>query len=177
VLRKIEGASAGGAVVDQQRTGPALAVMALVTVTLLLALLLPFTVEVDAQTTAVPMVLYALFISSLGATLGITVTWWRLAPNASPTPHALSGASPEAQPSDGEVLVQVHQALLAEDERVVVDLMLSFDGIMAQAAIAEATGFTSSKVSRLLSRMEERSLVERVRDGMGKRVRLLEGIH
>jgi uncharacterized membrane protein len=66
---------------------------------------------------------------------------------------------------------------LAEDERVVVDLMLSFDGIMAQAAIAEATGFTSSKVSRLLSRMEERSLVERVRDGMGKRVRLLEGIH
>ena len=177
MLRKIEGASAGGAVVDQQRTGPALAVMALVTVTLLLALLLPFTVEVDAQTTAVPMVLYALFISSLGATLGITVTWWRLAPNASPTAHALSGASPEAEPSDGEVLVQVHQALLAEDERVVVDLMLSFDGIMAQAAIAEATGFTSSKVSRLLSRMEERSLVERVRDGMGKRVRLLEGIH
>ena len=161
---------------EQQRTGPASAVIALVSLTLLLALVLPFTVDVDAQSTAVPMVLYALFISSLGATLGITVTWWRLAPNPAPTPHASSGFSTKAEPSDGEAHVQVHQALLAEDERVVVDLMLSFDGIMAQAAIAEATGFTSSKVSRLLSRMEERSLVERVRDGMGKRVRLLEGI-
>jgi len=162
--------------VDHHRTGPALAVMALVALTLLLALLLPFTVEVDAQSTAVPMVLYALFISSLGATLGITVTWWRLAPTSASTPHALSDASAQAKPADGEAPLPVQRALLAEDERVVVDLLLSFDGIMAQAAIAEATGFTSSKVSRLLSRMEERSLVERVRDGMGKRVRLLEGI-
>ena len=161
---------------DHHRTGPASAVIALVSLTLLLALVLPFTVEVDAQSTAVPMVLYALFISSLGATLGITVTWWRLVPNPAPTPHGPSGASPQAEPSNDEAPLPVHQALLAEDERVVVDLMLSFDGIMAQAAIAEATGFTSSKVSRLLSRMEERSLVERVRDGMGKRVRLLEGL-
>jgi len=43
--RKVEGASAGGAVVEQQRTGPASAVIALVSLTLLLALVLPFTVE------------------------------------------------------------------------------------------------------------------------------------
>jgi len=161
--------------VGQQRAGPASAVIALVSLTLLLALLLPFTVEFDAQSTAVPMVLYALFISSLGATLGIAVTWWRLAPAPASTPHAPIGSIMHAEASDGEAQ-HVQRAMMAEDERVVVDVLLAFDGIMAQAAIAEATGFTSSKVSRLLSKMEERSLVERVRDGMGKRVRLLEGI-
>ena len=43
---------------------------------------------------------------------------------------------------------------------------------MWQAELVKQTGFSDSKASRLLSRMEKSGLIRRIRDGMGKRVEL-----
>jgi uncharacterized membrane protein len=45
---------------------------------------------------------------------------------------------------------------------------------MWQAELVRETGFTDSKASRLLSRMEAEGHIRRIRDGMGKRVELTE---
>ena len=41
---------------------------------------------------------------------------------------------------------------------------------MWQADLVKKSGFSDSKASRLLSRMENRGTIKRIRDGMGKRV-------
>ena len=45
---------------------------------------------------------------------------------------------------------------------------------MAQAELVRITGFTASKVSRNLAKLEASGLIERTRDGMGKQIRLTE---
>jgi uncharacterized membrane protein len=64
--------------------------------------------------------------------------------------------------------------MLSDDQRRVVDLLAASFGSMWQAELVRESGFTDSKASRLLSRMEHEGLIRRVRDGMGKRVELME---
>ena len=45
---------------------------------------------------------------------------------------------------------------------------------MWQAELVRDTGFTDSKASRLLSRMEAEGHIRRIRDGMGMQVELKE---
>ena len=60
----------------------------------------------------------------------------------------------------------------------VIDILLSNNissptsNSMWQAELVKQTGFSDSKASRLLSRMEKSGLIRRIRDGMGKRVEL-----
>ena len=65
--------------------------------------------------------------------------------------------------------------MLSADEKVVVNVLSSNGGSMWQAEVVKASGFTNSKASRLLSRMEHSGLIRRVRDGMGKRIELTVG--
>jgi uncharacterized membrane protein len=54
---------------------------------------------------------------------------------------------------------------LDDDEQFVVDLLLSNDGRVRQSAIVDASEWSKSKVSRLLSRMERDGHVEKVTVG------------
>jgi uncharacterized membrane protein len=64
--------------------------------------------------------------------------------------------------------------MLSEDQKTVVGIISSRNGSMWQAELVTETGFTDSKASRLLSRMEAEGHIRRIRDGMGKRVELTE---
>ena len=62
--------------------------------------------------------------------------------------------------------------MLSADQQTVVGILSSSNGSMWQAELVRETGFTDSKASRLLSRMEAEGHIRRIRDGMGKRVEL-----
>ena len=64
--------------------------------------------------------------------------------------------------------------MLSADQRTVVDILSASGSSMWQADLVRETGFTDSKASRLLSRMEAEGQIRRIRDGMGKRVELAE---
>lgn len=64
---------------------------------------------------------------------------------------------------------------LVERERKVVDaLMEEKDNIMWQKELQNATGFTKSKLSRTLKKMEERGIVEKIPYGTSNKVKLVE---
>lgn len=75
-------------------------------------------------------------------------------PSASPTP-------PERSPSPPTV----GDSTLSADEAFVVDLLERHDGRIRQSAIVEASEWSKSKVSRLLSNMERKGYVEKVTIG------------
>lgn len=56
-------------------------------------------------------------------------------------------------------------ATLDEDEQFVVDLLVTNDGRVRQSTIVEASEWSKSKVSRLLSRMERDGYVEKITVG------------
>jgi len=64
--------------------------------------------------------------------------------------------------------------MLSGDQQSVVAILSERNGSMWQAELVRETGFTDSKASRLLSRMESEGHIRRIRDGMGKRVELVE---
>ncbi len=55
---------------------------------------------------------------------------------------------------------------LSGDEKKIVDFLKGEGGVAFQSDIVEKTGFSKSKVSRLLDKLEARGLVERRRRGM-----------
>ena len=70
--------------------------------------------------------------------------------------------------------------MLSADEMAVMDALSNSEqshgsSSMWQKELVESCGFTDSKASRVLSRMERAGLIRRVRDGMSKRVELAEG--
>ncbi|MDN5358228.1 MAG: hypothetical protein PWP76_71 [Candidatus Diapherotrites archaeon] len=71
---------------------------------------------------------------------------------------ALKGPSGKGYAVDG--------AKLGEDEKAIVDLLKENEGVMFQSDIVEKTGFSKSKVSRILDKLEARGFVERRRRGM-----------
>ena len=60
----------------------------------------------------------------------------------------------------------VDSAKLDGDEAKIAALLKENEGVMFQSDIVEKTGFSKSKVSRILDKMEARGLVERRRRGM-----------
>lgn len=59
--------------------------------------------------------------------------------------------------------------LLDGDEKILFQNIIDNDGIL-QRELVMNTGFSEPKVSRLLDRLEKRTLIIRQRDGMGNRV-------
>ena len=69
---------------------------------------------------------------------------------------------------------ETRKPMLSEAQRKVIDVLHENNGSMWQSELVNMTGFTDSKASRLLSRMEAEGRIRRVRDGMGKKVELIE---
>ena len=81
---------------------------------------------------------------------------------------------PRRQPTTESRDAQSTPRMLSADQQKVVGILSSSNGSMWQAELVRETGFTDSKASRLLSRMEAEGHIRRIRDGMGKRVELAE---
>ena len=132
---------------------------------LVLLIAFPFTLSNDAMSGTAPYLLYSLFLTSIGIVIGVSLTWLN-------DPSRASEKVPEVEAAP--------LPMLSADERaVMVALSTSTrngdDGSMWQKQLIETCGFSDSKASRVLSRMERAGLIRRVRDGMSKRVELAEG--
>jgi len=144
--------------------GVARTTLALAGFMLLLLISLPFTLALDGTTGYIaPYLIYSLFLTSVGIIIGISLTWLN---------DPGSWAGPER--SAPEPKKPTESPMLSDDQRRVVELLDASSGSMWQAELVRESGFTDSKASRLLSRMEHEGLIRRVRDGMGKRVELME---
>lgn len=131
---------------------------------LFLLISLPFALTLDGPTGYIaPYLIYSLFLTSVGIIIGISLTWLN-DPRRQARPE---GKAPEPKKPTKSLM-------LSDDQRRVVDLLAASFGSMWQAELVRESGFTDSKASRLLSRMEHEGLIRRVRDGMGKRVELME---
>ncbi len=80
------------------------------------------------------------------------------------------GRGPETE-SGGRSMGEIALEILEGDERVLFQRVLEHDGIL-QRELVEQTGFSESKVSRLLDRLERRGLIVKQRFGMGNKVLL-----
>ena len=130
---------------------------------LLLLISFPFTMSSGTLSETAPYLLYSLFLTSVGIVIGISLTWLNDPTRSTDSDVSNSPATKSELP------------MLSADEKVVVNVLSSNGGSMWQAEVVKASGFTNSKASRLLSRMEHSGLIRRVRDGMGKRIELTVG--
>ena len=125
---------------------------------LFLLIIIPFTIDSDTSSYIAPYLIYSLFLTSIG----VSLTWLNY-PNKSETEENNTKSELDKRP-------------LSADEKVVSDLLILNSGEMWQADLVRKSGFTDSKASRLLSRMEYQGLIIRIRDGMGKKVLINEEV-
>ncbi len=126
---------------------------------LVLLILFPFTIDNDAMSGTAPYLIYSLFLTSIGIVIGVSFTWL----NGTGTPL-----------SDAEATKLTLSPMLSADESEVIKALRA-QGSMWQKELVMSCGFSDSKASRVLSRMERAGLIRRVRDGMSKRVEIAEG--
>ncbi len=125
---------------------------------MILLIAVPFTFESATSGYFASYVIYSLFLTSVGVIIGVSLMWLN---------------DPRRQPSLGRDARSTPR-MLSADQQTVVGILSSRKGSMWQAELVRETGFTDSKASRLLSRMEAEGHIRRIRDGMGKRVELAE---
>ncbi|MDP6912731.1 MAG: MarR family transcriptional regulator [Candidatus Thalassarchaeaceae archaeon] len=125
---------------------------------LILLIAVPFTFESGTSGYFASYVIYSLFLTSVGVIIGVSLMWLN---------------DPRRQPAPEIRDIPSTPRMLSADQQTVVGI-LSSNGSMWQAELVRETGFTDSKASRLLSRMEAEGHIRRIRDGMGKRVELAE---
>ena len=124
---------------------------------LFLLIIIPFTIDSDTSSYIAPYLIYSLFLTSVGIIIGISITWLNYPRRIEIKEKNYSTPTTKKK-------------LLSVDEKIVSDLLISNSGEMWQADLVKKSGFSDSKASRLLSRMEHRGTIKRIRDGMGKRV-------
>lgn len=116
----------------------------------------------DLQLSVTPP-LVALLVAGLATVLALLAGIRRLVPDDSlvtALPDALGGDAAAASGTD--IPPDAH---LTEEERFVVDLLRRNDGRLRQSKVVEASDWSKSKVSRLLSAMEAEGYVEKVAVG------------
>ena len=126
---------------------------------MILLIAVPFTFESATSGYFASYVIYSLFLTSVGVIIGVSLMW-------------LNDPRRQTPPESRDV--PTTPRMLSADQQTVVGVLSSRDGSMWQAELVRETGFTDSKASRLLSRMEAEGHIRRIRDGMGKRVELAE---
>ncbi|MCS7103073.1 MAG: MarR family transcriptional regulator [Candidatus Korarchaeum sp.] len=85
-----------------------------------------------------------------------------------------SSALPDSEKLDEETLLKIEEALekLDRDEKSVLDVIYRNNGKIEQKDLPELTGFSKSKVSRVLKRLDSMKFVRRVSQGKTKIVEL-----
>jgi uncharacterized membrane protein len=106
------------------------------------------------QATGSGLPLWVVVLGTCSALLGASIAIRRRTRSPSPEPATTT----EPRPSAAE------PSILTDEERV-VDLLKSSGGRMRQSRIVERTDWSKSKVSMLLSEMEEEGAVHKLRVG------------
>ena len=129
----------------------------------MLALLIaaPFTFEQTSSGYLASYLIYSLFLTSIGVIIGVSLMW-------------LNDPRRNVRIEDSHH--ETRKPMLSEAQQKVIDVLNENNGSMWQAELVNRTGFTDSKASRLLSRMEAEGRIRRIRDGMGKKVELMEAV-
>ena len=129
----------------------------------MLALLIaaPFTFEPSSSGYLASYLIYSLVLTSIGVIIGVSLMW-------------LNDPRRNVRIEDSHH--ETRKPMLSEAQQKVIDVLHENDGSMWQAELVNRTGFTDSKASRLLSRMEAEGRIRRIRDGMGKKVELMEAV-
>ena len=128
---------------------------------MLLLIAVPFALESDSEGgyfASYPI--YSLFLTSVGVIIGVSLTWVR---------------DPKRENTSLSEATEKRNPMLSGDQKMVVEIISENSGSMWQSELVSQTGFTDSKASRVLSRMEAEGHIRRVRDGMSKRVELTRG--
>ena len=127
----------------------------------MLALLIaaPFTFEQTSSGYLASYLIYSLFLTSIGIIIGVSLMWLN---------------DPRRNVRIEDRHHEKRKPMLSEAQQKVIDVLHENNGSMWQSELVNMTGFTDSKASRLLSRMEAEGRIRRVRDGMGKKVELIE---
>ena len=127
---------------------------------LLLLISVPFTFDSGSSGYFASYLIYSLFLTSVGVIMGVSLMWLNDPRRGPPSTKEQTTTKP----------------LLSADQKAVVDILSVHGYSMWQAELVRETGFSDSKASRLLSRMEAEGHIRRIRDGMGKRVELAEAV-
>ncbi len=157
------------------------AMTGLATFMLLLLLFVPLLLQGDFNPDLIAYMLYAVFLISLSVTVGMGVAWMMMSnqpapqvvPATSEVERAASTARKEVatESSSSETTTTSHRP---GDEQAVIDHLVANDGECWQSNLSRALEWTASKTSRTLSRLEYDGTIKRIRDGMGKRIVLIE---
>ena len=110
---------------------------------MILLIAVPFTFESATSGYFASYVIYSLFLTSVGVIIGVSLMWLN---------------DPRRQKPPESRDVPTTSRMLSADQQTVVGVLSSRDGSMWQAELVRETGFTDSKASRLLSRMEAEGL-------------------
>ena len=78
----------------------------------------------------------------------------------------VDGSDGEKAPTEPGNWDQLIESLAVEDERMLVQIVADEGGTIFQSQLVERSGFSKSKVSLVLDRLEARGLLERRRHGM-----------
>ena len=140
------------------------AIIGLSSVMLLLLISIPFLLQTTTTLDVIAYILYLLFIISISLTLGIAITWLVL---MKPTPaEEVSTGNTDDEKEELKVFMN-------SDSQEIVEFLRLNSGEVWQSQLTKALGWTASKVSRTLMKLEYDEIVERTRDGMGKKIRLI----
>jgi len=135
---------------------------------LLLLLLVPFLVQIDTQIDTIAYVVYATFLISLSITIGMGIMWIMVSSREEEKNQEVNAKS--------EVETKSYRQfkLHTEDETELIRILKEHDGELWQSKITRQLNWSASKTSRVLSKLESSGDILRIRDGMGKRIKLTE---
>ncbi len=135
---------------------------------LLLLLSVPFLVQIDTQIDTIAYVVYSIFLISLSITLGMGIMWIMVSSRE-------EGGNPVSKAqSEVETKSSPQSKFHTEDETELIRLLEEHEGELWQSKITARLNWSASKTSRLLSKLESSGDILRIRDGMGKRIKLTE---
>lgn len=140
------------------------AIIGLSSVMLLLLISIPFLLQTTTTLDVMAYILYLLFIISISLTLGIAITWLVLMKPTSA--EEVSTGNTDDEKDELNVFMN-------SDSQEIVEFLRLNNGEVWQSQLTKALGWTASKVSRTLMKLEYEEIVERTRDGMGKKIRLI----
>ena len=134
---------------------------------LILLIFIPFVISSDAHIGVYAYLIYSIFLTCIGILIGSATTWLQL-----------EKLREEKMEGDS---VPFNRSLISaknwnDEERMIISYLLENDKTSWQAKIARDLGFNASKISRLMGKLEQKNAIERHRDGMGKRVVLVDEV-
>lgn len=156
------------------------AMTGLATFMLLLLLFVPLLLQGDFSPDLIAYTVYAVFLISLSVTVGMGVAWMMMSNQPAlqmmPSADVADGSvtTPATEPADAANSSDAGTAShRPSDEQAVIDHLRANDGECWQSNLSRALEWTASKTSRTLARLEYDGTVKRIRDGMGKRIVLI----